>query len=316
MEKGVTKMYDCAMPDLGPIIETEAEAGVHPQHRGHLWRTGVHVVPRVLLVYESTAPAGYVGGSRSCEWVLDYNLTPFGRCRVGSRGARWRQRRECELHVYPPNTVYWEDTSSAGVASTRGIFAAFTGGELTPLPSLLRGGRYARFLDPSRRLSRLLEGLVEVALLQGEPGFWEAQARFGAIMALLGRSRRRGPGTFVIGDGNPNAPPTEFMARARSYMHEHLSEPITRGDVARHLHMSVSGFAHRYHRESGEPPMTSLTRIRLQLVKSLLLKGNRLKSIAAQTGFYDQYHLSKTFKRWEGVSPRGWSARAVVGPDG
>jgi AraC-like DNA-binding protein len=61
--------------------------------------------------------------------------------------------------------------------------------------------------------------------------------------------------------------------------------------------------------ETGESPMMTLTRMRIHLAKTLLLQGHRLKLVADQTGFWDQYHLSKTFKQHEGISPREFCRR-------
>lgn len=52
--------------------------------------------------------------------------------------------------------------------------------------------------------------------------------------------------------------------------------------------------------------MKTLARMRMNAIRGLLLRGHRLKNIAAQTGFCDEYYLSKFFKRSEGMSPRAW----------
>jgi len=271
-----------------------------------MWANPPPIDPRLLFVYESTSPAGYVQSCRSTEWLLDCSLTPFGACRVGPVRSAWRERREGELHLYPPGTRYWEDTSTCGVSHTRGVFIAFTRGDLTPLEAIVRHRSCGRFMDPRHRVTRLMERLADIALGQGEAGFWDAQAVFYDIVARLSRARRTAPGLFEIEADAPAPGDSGFVGRVHAFLQDHVAERVTREDIARHLNLSLSAFAHRYRREAGESPMHALTRLRLQLAKSLLLKGERLKNIAAQTGFCDQYHLSKTFKRWEGVSPRKW----------
>jgi len=76
--------------------------------------------------------------------------------------------------------------------------------------------------------------------------------------------------------------------------------------------MSVSALAHRYRAATGETPMTTVKRARLDLAKGLLAKGYRLKEIASQVGFADEFHLSKTFKQVEGVSPRAYHRAALT----
>jgi AraC-like DNA-binding protein len=283
-----------------------------------MWEANTLVCPRLLFAYESTGRAGYAGSACNSEWVLDYSFTPFGRCRVGSTRSRWRPRGQREAHLYPPRTRYWEDTTDAGVAYTRGIFVSFARVEGTPLPTLPGRAGVARFLDPSGRLGGRLERLVEIALDRGEAGFWDAQSTFCDVIDLLGQCRPTQADHFTIAPQG-SAPMTPgFLQATRAFMQEHLAEPITRRDMARQLHMSTSAFAHRYRDQAGEPPMATLTRMRIQVAKSLLMKGQRLKTIAVHTGFCDPYHLSKTFKRVEGVSPRNWlamQARAHAGRD-
>lgn len=50
--------------------------------------------------------------------------------------------------------------------------------------------------------------------------------------------------------------------------------------------------------------MNARLRMRIEFAKTLLLKGQTLKAIAAETGFCDPFHLSKTFKQVTGHSPR------------
>jgi AraC-like DNA-binding protein len=49
--------------------------------------------------------------------------------------------------------------------------------------------------------------------------------------------------------------------------------------------------------------MKTLTTFRINAVKNLLAKGESIKFIADQTGFCDEFHLSKVFKQVTGSSP-------------
>ena len=87
-------------------------------------------------------------------------------------------------------------------------------------------------------------------------------------------------------------------------MSRHLTERVAVTDVARHVHVSASSLSHRYREETGVTPMGRLIRMRIDLARALIVKGQPLKIVAEETGFSDAFHLSKTFKRLEGVSPR------------
>lgn len=53
----------------------------------------------------------------------------------------------------------------------------------------------------------------------------------------------------------------------------------------------------------GLPPHAYLVQIRIALAKKLLAKGMPIAQVAADTGFTDQSHLTKHFKRTVGVTP-------------
>ena len=93
------------------------------------------------------------------------------------------------------------------------------------------------------------------------------------------------------------------MAR---YLKAHLAERVTLQGIARNAHVSVSTLSHRYRKETGETPITTLMRLRIDHAKVLLQRRLPLKIIADRLGFSDAYHLSKAFKRVTGVSPRGF----------
>lgn len=292
-----------------------ADIAIRPRHIGQVWNPPQAVRPRILSVTRSVCAAGYFGRYESAEWILDYSFTPFGRCRIGASSSAWETRATGEAHLYPPRTPYWEDTRAAGVPQTQGIFLSFSGGEAALLPALIGRRLYARYHDPSGRLGELLEQLLEIGLCLGESGFWRAQGVFCGILALLLATKTAAGRSGVIPAGEAGGSQSNFLQKAHAYLYAHLGERIRREQLAAHLHMSVSTLAHRYHVEAGEAPMTTLARMRIHVAKSLLLKGYRLKAIADETGFCDEYHLSKTFRRLAGISPREFCRRQALHPD-
>jgi AraC-like DNA-binding protein len=281
---------------------------VRPKHVGNMWNSPSAVRPRVLAVTRSICEAGYYGRYESAQWILDYSFTSFGRYRVGAESAPWKKRLSSEAHLYSPRTPYWEDTAAAGVPRTRGIFLSFAGGETALASSLLRS-RCVCFRDPAQRLGRLLERMLELGLARGPAGFAEAQAILWEIIGLLNTSVADRCGGRVIPAKEEGPMVSGFIQSVHAYLHEHLAERVTRESLARHLKLSVSVLAHRYHDEAGESLMNTLARMRIHAAKGLLLKGYSLKLIAAQTGFCDEYHLSRTFKRTEGIPAREFRRR-------
>ncbi len=256
------------------------------------------------LIHTRTTPSGKL--LRDC-WVLDYNFTAGERVRLTSPAAPWQVRPACVAHLYPPYLPYWEAPPADGAAvAVHCVYVLFHESGTLRLQQLLDPHtRCARFLDDSGELGALLNQLVHLGVEEREAGYWTAHALFFHIVALLHRATPGVAGFYRIAAPHRTAEHASLlMHTVRAYFMEHLAERITLADVSQHLHMSVSAFSHRYRDEVGESPMTTLKRERITLAKTLLAKGYHLKTIARQVGFYDEFHLSKTFRQVEGVAPR------------
>jgi len=245
-------------------------------------------------------------------WVLDYSLSDLGLFRVGRRANPWRSHPAGEALLYPPRTPYWEDMRAIK-PPIRNAWLMFRGGALAGLDRLVpRAAGYARFLDPDERLARLIEQAAEAGQRDGAEGFWQATGFFYEALDLLRHSAPIAADTYRIPAAV--APETPTLATAVSaFMREHMAQRLSLGTIAAHLHVSVSTLSHRYRAETGESPITTLIRLRIQQARNLIMKGQRLKTIAAALGFSDVYYLSKMFKCVEGRSPRQF-ANALNAP--
>jgi AraC-like DNA-binding protein len=68
--------------------------------------------------------------------------------------------------------------------------------------------------------------------------------------------------------------------------------------------MSRSAFASRFMRLVGEPPLSYVTRWRMQKAASMLRDGKQtLAEVAAQVGYDSEAAFSKAFKRAVGSAP-------------
>ena len=93
--------------------------------------------------------------------------------------------------------------------------------------------------------------------------------------------------------------------RVCDYMEGHLDEKIRLDGLAALAGLSTDHFARAFHQSVGVPPHTYLLRRRLEHVEHMLRKTHApLSEIALATGFSDQSHLARHFRRWAGVSPR------------
>jgi len=92
--------------------------------------------------------------------------------------------------------------------------------------------------------------------------------------------------------------------RVCDYIEGHLDEKIRLDGMAALAGLSTDHFARAFHHSVGIPPHTYLLRRRLEQVEHMLRQTNAsLSEIAQATGFSDQSHLARHFRRWAGMSP-------------
>jgi transcriptional regulator GlxA family with amidase domain len=93
------------------------------------------------------------------------------------------------------------------------------------------------------------------------------------------------------------------IRRVMRHMEEHFAEPLSLAELARMCDRSLHRFATVFRQEVGIPPHQYLCRLRIQHAQSLLRQGTSPTIAAVETGFFDQSHLSRHFKRLCGVTP-------------
>lgn len=103
----------------------------------------------------------------------------------------------------------------------------------------------------------------------------------------------------------------EQSRRAIEMMHLTGEQRVSLLDISTELGLSQWHFARQFRRTTGLSPYQFLLRSRVELARDLLLKGHAISEVAAITGFTDQSHLHRHFKRILGITPgkaRGASA--------
>lgn len=94
------------------------------------------------------------------------------------------------------------------------------------------------------------------------------------------------------------------------FMEENLAEPLTLAQLARICDLSVYRFATVFRQETGIPPHQYLCRLRILHAQELLRQGTSPATAAMESGFFDQSHLSRHFKRFCGLTPGRFAAQA------
>ncbi|WP_411110427.1 AraC family transcriptional regulator [Streptomyces sp. c-19] len=89
----------------------------------------------------------------------------------------------------------------------------------------------------------------------------------------------------------------------RDLLDERLVQGVTLDEAAGLLHAHPAHLVRAFSSAFGIAPHQYLTARRLDRARRLLLEGRAPAEVAAATGFYDQSHLSRSFKRLVGTTP-------------
>ncbi|MFI7686460.1 AraC family transcriptional regulator [Streptomyces griseoaurantiacus] len=108
-------------------------------------------------------------------------------------------------------------------------------------------------------------------------------------------------------------PPDRGVAhRLRELLDARLVEGVTLQEAARLVHAHPAHLVRAFSRRFGIAPHQYLMSRRVEHARRLLLRGMRPADTAVASGFYDQAHLTRHFRRLVGVTP-GRYARAGDG---
>jgi len=105
------------------------------------------------------------------------------------------------------------------------------------------------------------------------------------------------------------APKTpEFIGKVKKYLEESYRKPITGTDLSRQFGFVSSYISRIFRQNFGYSPAHYITMLRIDEAKRLLREqpGLLIKEVALLTGFKDQHHFSKTFKKEVGFWPTNY----------
>jgi AraC-like DNA-binding protein len=108
-----------------------------------------------------------------------------------------------------------------------------------------------------------------------------------------------------------NAEPP-VITRAKEYIHEHQTEELSLGQVAKSVNTSTFYFCKMFKKVTGINFTDYLSRVRIEKSKNLLLNPNlRVSEIAFEVGFQSLTHFNRVFKKILGQSPTEYRAQLL-----
>ncbi len=237
------------------------------------------------------------------EWAFEYHYGYAGKIKFLNPGSKCSLERESHMvHLYAPGCLFQEDTRKS-IIPRQETYIRFKGGELCGLEKLTgKNRRFCRFIDRDHKIGAILEQATQLCFTQGEKSFWEIQSLLiNCISVFLQETRKISEHTYEMS----SEPSTKdlFLANVERYIRQNISRNICNAELADYLNLSESTFNHRFKKLAGTSPKNRVLEIKIDTAKTLLLRGKRLQEIAGLTGFHDEFHLSRTFRRFSGESP-------------
>lgn len=99
----------------------------------------------------------------------------------------------------------------------------------------------------------------------------------------------------------------DVTQEAISYMRKNIEKKLSLDDIAGSVNYSSSHFGQVFLKKSGYTPLNYFNQLKIQKACQLLdFSDLKIKEIAEQLGFYDQYHFSKVFYKQIGETPSSY----------
>ena len=109
---------------------------------------------------------------------------------------------------------------------------------------------------------------------------------------------------------SPRQGAATVIDRAIAIMRARIRSSLSIATIAQELDLSSSALRRRFTAETGLPPYRFLMTLKVNALKQELAHtAAPLAELAERFAFTDQYHLSRVFRQYAGVSPSEWRRR-------
>jgi AraC family transcriptional regulator len=134
-----------------------------------------------------------------------------------------------------------------------------------------------------------------------------------ATTLLVAESEAIGPLQSILRPGGLAA---WQLKRALQYIEDNLGSKMALQHMADSVALSSSHFSRAFKQSLGSSPMAYVAARRVERAKLMMTStGERLTEIALACGFADQSHLTRSFSRTVGMSPRRWRRTSILPSD-
>jgi AraC-like DNA-binding protein len=107
-------------------------------------------------------------------------------------------------------------------------------------------------------------------------------------------------------DGNEDS----AVQRSKKFLDEHYADQVSLRELARLTGLSPYHLNRSFCRKIGMPPHAYQLQMRIARAKSALRGGSSIAGVALATGFADQSHFTRQFKRLVGITPAKYAGES------
>jgi len=98
-------------------------------------------------------------------------------------------------------------------------------------------------------------------------------------------------------------PVSHSMQQVRDYIEAYYAQNLSLSELAALVGVKPLRLLRNFRKEIGLPPHAYLLQVRIEQARRMLLDGKAIADVALDTGFADQSHFTRHFKRSVGVTP-------------
>lgn len=106
-----------------------------------------------------------------------------------------------------------------------------------------------------------------------------------------------------------------YVKLAQDYLKSHYAENVSLAELSGVTNLSPYYLLRVFHKQVGCPPHEYQTQLRIAHAKKLIRDGNSISEAALETGFFDQSHFSRNFKRIVGFTPGQYLSESNIVQD-
>ncbi len=163
------------------------------------------------------------------------------------------------------------------------------------------------FAQPVIRDESLFQSLRQLhCCLEAESLALERESRFLLTLAQLAvRHADDRPSADTVGH-EPGA-----VRKARRYLEDRYMENVTLHELVQLTGLSAFHLLRVFRHATGMPPHLYLEQVRVHRARKLLRSGSSIADVSTLTGFADQSHFTRHFKRMTGVTPGQYRKIAI-----